>query len=51
MLGDRNLLSLDAKMMYLFVTTGTRLDNHPLSPVISLEQPESINQMFCKSPT
>jgi hypothetical protein len=29
--------------MYLFVTTGTRLENHPLSPVICLEQPESIN--------
>jgi hypothetical protein len=37
--------------MYLFVTTGTRLENHPLSPVICLEQPESINQMFFKSPT
>jgi hypothetical protein len=38
-------------MMYLFVTTGTRLENHPLSPVICLEQPWSINQMFFKSPT
>jgi hypothetical protein len=37
--------------MYLFVTTGMRLENHPLSPVICLEQPETINQMFFKSPT
>jgi hypothetical protein len=37
--------------MHLLVTTGTRLENHPLSPVICLEQPESINQMFFKSPT
>jgi hypothetical protein len=37
--------------MYLFVTTGKRLENHPLSLVICLEQPESINQMFFKSPT
>jgi hypothetical protein len=36
--------------MYLLVTTGTRLENHPLSLVICLEQPESINQMFFKSP-
>jgi hypothetical protein len=37
--------------MYLFVTTGTRLENHPLSLVICLEHPESINEMFFKSPT
>jgi hypothetical protein len=39
------------KVMYLLVTIGTRLENHPLSPVICLEQPESINLMFFKSPT
>jgi hypothetical protein len=37
--------------MYLFVTTGMRLENYPLSPIICLEQSESINQMFFKSPT
>jgi hypothetical protein len=37
--------------MYLLVTTGTRLENHPLSPVIGLEQLEPINQMFFKSAT
>jgi hypothetical protein len=41
---------LSPKVMYLFVTIGTRLENHPLSPVICLEQLESINQMFFKSP-
>jgi hypothetical protein len=42
---------LSPKVMYLFVTTGTRLENHPLWPVICLEQPESIKQMFFKYPT
>jgi hypothetical protein len=42
---------LSLKVMYLFVTTGMRLENHPLSPVICLEQQESINKMFFKSPT
>jgi hypothetical protein len=42
---------LSPKVMYLFATTETRLVNHPLFLVIFLEQPESINQMFFKSPT
>jgi hypothetical protein len=40
--------SLSPKVIYLFVTTGMRLENCLLSPVICLEQPESINQMFFK---
>jgi hypothetical protein len=42
---------LFTKVMYLFVTTRTRLENDPLSPVICLEQLESINKMFFKAPT
>jgi hypothetical protein len=42
---------LSPKVMYVLDTTKTRLENHPLSPVICLEQPESINQTFLKSPT
>jgi hypothetical protein len=42
---------LSPKVIYHFVTNGARLEKHPLSPVICLEQPESINQMFFKSRT
>jgi hypothetical protein len=35
--------------MYVLDTTTTRLEDHPLTLVICLEQPESINQLFLKS--
>jgi hypothetical protein len=37
--------------MYVLDTIRTRFENHPLSPVICLEQLESINQTFLKSCT
>jgi hypothetical protein len=42
---------LSPKVMYSFVITGVRLENHRRSPVMCREQPESINQKPSMPPT